>query len=390
MTATDVTTTTDVPDRTDGRPARPRRRLVVVATLGLAVVVLLVGALLLTPAEGGQGRLDPDDATPEGGRALARVLADQGVEVVVARDAAALDAADVDEGTVVLVSGVDALGPDGARGLRRAGAARVLVDAARLGAGDLFGVDDGGVSFPDGPVAAGCSAGPGADLAGLEVEIDSGRGFRRVDGCFGTEAGDLLAVDGDVVLLGMSDALTNGQVLRADNAAVALRLLGAEDRLVWYVPDAADLQGTDDQVGLEAFLPPWLGPTVALTVVVLLATAWWRGRRFGPLAVEPMPVVVRATETTASRGRLYHRSHDRAHAAHALREATRARVASHLAHPRGTPTHVLVGEVAARTGWPAATVGALIDPQYRVPADDAGLMAFAQQLTDLEREVRRR
>ncbi len=38
------------------------------------------------------------------------------------------------------------------------------------------------------------------------------------------------------MLFGADQALTNDQILRADNAAVALRLLGQDDRLVWYVP----------------------------------------------------------------------------------------------------------------------------------------------------------
>ena len=42
---------------------------------------------------------------------------------------------------------------------------------------------------------------------------------------------------GDIVLFGLSEALTNDQILRADNAAAAVRLLGQRDRLVWYVPD---------------------------------------------------------------------------------------------------------------------------------------------------------
>ena len=41
----------------------------------------------------------------------------------------------------------------------------------------------------------------------------------------------------------------------------------------------------------------------------------WRGRRLGPLVVEPLPVVVKAVESTQGRGRLYRRVRDRAHAA---------------------------------------------------------------------------
>ena len=46
-----------------------------------------------------------------------------------------------------------------------------------------------------------------------------------------------------LVLLGAGEALSNDQVLRADNAAVGLRLLGQSDRLVWYVPVARRPRG---------------------------------------------------------------------------------------------------------------------------------------------------
>ena len=49
------------------------------------------------------------------------------------------------------------------------------------------------------------------------------------------------------MLFGAGEALTNDQVLRADNAAVALRLLGQDDDLVWYVPTYDDLAGDDER-----------------------------------------------------------------------------------------------------------------------------------------------
>ena len=48
------------------------------------------------------------------------------------------------------------------------------------------------------------------------------------------------------------------------------------------------------------------------TVVALLL---WRVRRLGPLVTEPLPVIVKAIETARSRGRLYRKAGDRAHAA---------------------------------------------------------------------------
>ena len=83
----------------------------------------------------------------------------------------------------------------------------------------------------------------------------------------------------------------------------------------------------------------------------------WRARRLGPLATEPLPVVVRAVETTRSLGRLYRRSGDRGHAAESLRRAARSRLAERLrlgstARPP-TPSSARwpAAPGAARTTW---------------------------------------
>ncbi len=102
------------------------------------------------------------------------------------------------------------------------------------------------------------TARPGAPIrcsTGLAVRVDQGTEYDTVVGCFAGEHGNLVAVPrAGLTFLGAAELLTNDQVLRADNAAVALRLLGQRDRLVWYVPDAADLVG-DDGVTLSTLLP---------------------------------------------------------------------------------------------------------------------------------------
>lgn len=387
------TPTAPAPPAAAGAPAgrrlrRPRLTTVVVL---LALLALLVGGLLLGTQEPGEGRLDPDEAGADGARAVARVLADQGVDVEVVRDADALEDARVDEDTTLFVSDPAALGGRAAETLAADhGAARLVVADPRRGVPGLVGFDDGRrVGAADG-VAARCADGgvPGVDLDGLEVAVEAAVAFDGVAGCFPTDDGVLLAVDGDVVLLGMDEALTNGQVLEGDNAAVALRLLGAEDRLVWYVPDPADIAG-DEGATLGSFLPDWVAPALWLLALTVVTAMVWRGRRFGPLATEPLPVVVRAIETTESRGRLYRRSGDRQHAARALRDATRDRLAQQVGATRGVPAAALVHEVARRSGWPVELVGLLLDPAAPVPTDDPQLLQFAHQLRDLEREVRR-
>jgi hypothetical protein len=118
-----------------------------------------------------------------------------------------------------------------------------------------------------------------------------------------------------------------------------------------------------------------------------VATAWWRGRRLGPLAVEPLPVAVRAIETTHGRGRLYRRSGDRAHAAQALRQAGRTSAEHHLRLP-ASGTDVLVREVARRTGRAEHDVARLLAEQAPAPRSDDELTRLASDLAQLDREVR--
>ena len=195
-----------------------------------------------------------------------------------------------------------------------------------------------------------------------------------------------------VVLLGAVDVLRNGGILEADNAAVALRLLGQHDRLVWYVPDVADL-AADDAVTLSSLLPDWLRPGLWLVALALLALVLWRGRRLGALATEPLPVVVRAIETTRSRGRLYRRADDRAHAAATLRAAGRAAAADRLRLPAGGRMHespdALVRDVARHLGRPVGDVAALLHPHAPAPTTDHDLITLANALAELDREVRR-
>jgi hypothetical protein len=180
-------------------------------------------------------------------------------------------------------------------------------------------------------------------------------------------------------------SFTNERVLDSDNGALALRLLGQQDRLVWYVADSADTAASDG-VGLSGLLPPWVLPGLYLLFASLLGVVLWRGRRLGPLVTEPLPVVVRAAESTESRGRIYRRTGDRRHAAGILVHSARRRLIEALQLPRGTTVETLAAAAAARTGRdPRVVLGLLGHP---VVTNDSQLVELGQQLIDLENEVR--
>ncbi len=354
----------------------------------LLVVLAVVVTVALTAWLGRQdrsyaGALDP--ANPDGGgaQALARVLGEEGVSVDVVRSADAFDRARTDAATVVVVTGSDRLGRSTTRRLlaHQGEAALVVVSPGPELTRQL---DIGGYAVttsPDAPVAAGCPSYDGLMLQVQEAEAFDGAG------CFRARGGVLLAEPRPgLTLLGAPTALTNDQILEGDNAAVALRLLGPRAHLVWYVPSLADLVGGDG-VSPSSLLPPWLTPAIWLLLAAAVALVVWRSRRLGPLAVEPLPVRVKAVETTRNLGRLYRRSGDRHHAAEALRSAARTRMSERLALPHHTDPGVLAAAVAEHTGRRVDEVETLLRPDAAPPAHDRDLADLARLLDELDREV---
>ncbi len=370
----------------EGLWQRHRATLAIVAgAVAAVVVVLLVGDRPPTSAP-----LDPDNPGVDGARAVARVLGNEGVDVVVARGAGQLDDTELGAGTTVVVTSTYLLGESTTRRLldHLDGAALVVAEPDPLVIDALGLTTETWAVAPHEDREAGC-ADPLFD--GLALRVDRGTEYDTEIGCFAGEHGNLLALPREgLTFLGAAELLTNDQVLRADNAAVALRLLGQRDRLVWYVPDAADLVGGDG-VTLSTLLPRWIFPGLWVLGAATVALLLWRVRRLGPLVTEPLPVTVKAIETAHSRGRLYRKSGDRAHAARALRRAARASVAERLHLPRTTTADQvgLVREVSRHLDRPREQVYALLADDGPMPLTDSDLIALANDLAALQREVRR-
>jgi hypothetical protein len=384
------TTTAAAPDTDRGpRVSRWRRHrtslVVAAAAVAAVVVVLLVGDRPATSTP-----LDPDNPGGQGARAVARVLADEGVDVRIVRGADALDREELGESTTVLVTSTYLLGQSTTQWLLAGlSGADLVVAEPEPGVLGALGLDvQSWTVTPGGDRAAQCSD---PLLTGLEVRVDVATEYATASGCFSGEHGHLVARPRDgVVLLGASPLLSNDQVLRADNAAVALRVLGQHERLVWYVPEVGDLVG-DDGVSLRTLLPEWVLPGLWVVGAAAVALLLWRVRRLGPLVTEPLPVTVKAIETARSRGRLYRKAGDRGHAATALRRATRRTLAArlHLPLSAADDLETLARDVSGHTGRPLAEVHALLADDTPPPAGDDDLISLARDLAALEREVRR-
>ena len=356
---------------------------------GVIVLAAVAASVLLGQGPSTTAALDPDNPGPGGAQALARVLAENGVRVDVVRSAGELDRSTVDEATTVLVTSTDLLGASTAERLVTAAAAgHLVVVEPGPGTARALGLTPGTAVALDGPVAADCTD---ARLTGLEIDLTGGTEYPTAQGCFPGDHGFLVGTQTEgVTVLGAAEMLSNAQITDADNAAAALRLLGERDRLVWYVPDLADLTAGDG-VSLTTLLPAWVRPGMWLLGFAGLGLLLWRGRRLGPLVTEPLPVVVKAIETTRSRGRLYRKVNDRTHAAGVLRAAARRRLADrlHLPPAAADDADALAGQVAVHVGHPFPEVLQLISPAAPPPATDHDLIALASRLAELDREVRR-
>lgn len=381
--------TATAPPETAPRSFLGRHRVAVL--LGVALLVVVVASALASIGNDGQGGpLDPANPRPEGARAVARVLEQQGVEVQVVRGQASYLRTTVDASTAVLVSNADQLGGSTLRRLRAhaSDSPAVILVGPSADLLDRLGVSTGSTSALRtlrGQLAPGCEL----DLfRGVLVDVPPTPAL-PAPGCFGDRDGVLLKqapVDRSVTLLADGALLSNDRVLDGDNAAATLRLLGQQPHLVWYVADSADTTAADS-VSIVPLLPRALVPGLWLLALAGLALVLLCGRRLGPLVREPLPVVVRATESTQSRGRLYRRTRDRDHASRVLRSATRRRLAASLSLPRDVALAGLVVAAAHASGRTPDEVGTLLAD--RPVPDDSALADLGRGLLQIENEVRR-
>ncbi len=188
-----------------------------------------------------------------------------------------------------------------------------------------------------------------------------------------------------VTLLGSGEPLTNRYLASGGDAALALNLLRGQPRIVWLVPGPPPLPAA----GPKSLLQEIPGQAYLVAVQLLIAaavTAGWRARRFGPLVSEPLPVVIRASETVEGHGRLYRSRRSRGRAAAVLRAAALHRITVALALPPAVQPAAACAAIADRTGRDRAEVQAvLFGPD---PRDDAALVALGRDIDRLEREVR--
>jgi hypothetical protein len=372
------------------REAGRRARYWVVAVIA-ALVIVLIG-LVATGAGGSGGPpLSPDNAAPDGSMAIAEVLRDHGVTVTGTDSVLATRkaAGSPDDTTIFLVDDGGYLDGDRLRELERL-ASRLVIMTPSFDQLDAVAPEVAQAGAVSGTLDADCEFGP-VERAGTVT--GTGSGYRIVAsgadavGCLdsGDDIHSLVVVNHgqkQVTVLGMRDAFTNGQVADNGNAALALGLLGEKPNLVWLLPSIAEANAGP---GIAELTPEWIGPVMVLAILTAIAAAFWRGRRLGPLVVENLPVVVRASETMEGRARLYEKSSARLRALDALRIGTIDRLGTLCGLPRSATTDDVIRAVAAAVGRGSDQVAALL--RDTEPATDAELVRLSDDLLVLEREA---
>ena len=356
----------------------------VLLILAAVCVVAAASTYLTAPRPG--GKMDPASTGPDGAHALVTLLQDRGVTVVVATSVADAENA-TRPGTLLLFAQSQRVTSDSLfQRLATAPGDRLLVEpTSRARAALAPGIRSGGASMLN--TDPNCALRE-ADRAG---SVDFGLsntfhavGDHAVTSCYG---GALVRYrDGErtVTVVGSTDFMTNGGLLQAGNAALAMNLAGQHSRLVWYAPQRVEGESSGATTIFDLIPNNVIWMVGQLWMAVLLI-GLWKGRRIGPLVAEDLPVVVRASETVEGRGRLYRSRRSRDRAALALRAATLQRLLPRLGLGADTSAPAVVIAIAQRIGSHEESLRhILFGPS---PASDADLVQLARALDDIERQV---
>jgi hypothetical protein len=374
--------------------ARARwRRWRTPGAIGAFVLLAVIAVAVLRPAAPVTGYLSPQGTDGFGARALADIVAGRGHPVQpVTTVAAAVSAAG--PGTTLVITSPYLLTRAQDRALRQTRADLLIVEpdqttlnvlAPRLA---LAGGASISTLAPDCPLAAARLAGP-ASMGGPGLRA-RGPGAAALAQCYRQDGRPTLvqfrSAGRLVTVLSTGAPLANTYLARQGNAALGINLLSEAGPVVWLVP-AVPAGGTPAGTprSFASLVPLAVYLVMAQLGVALLLTALWRARRLGPLVTEPIPVVVRASETVEGHARLYQSRRARDRVAATLRSALIGRLMPVVGLPANAPPGAVTAALAARSRLDEAQ---LVNLLYgAVPASDAALVALAGDLDALEEEV---
>ncbi|WP_353112072.1 DUF4350 domain-containing protein [Microbacterium sp.] len=361
--------------------------------LGWVLIVLLacggaaVAARMVATAPTATGVLSPEGTNDVGAKALAELVRQQGVEVITTRSRSEAAAAITDDTTLVL-SDPYQLTDEGVRSLLDS-ADRVVLLSSSSRTLRLLGLGTN-ASSAGGAVEPGCAI-PEFAKVGKIVPTRVFAPDASADACFVDEEGNAAVLRGEpggptVTIVEGTALFTNAHVAENGNAALGLALLAQTGRVVWYEPTLADTDRTGEEPDtLGTRTPDWLTPAIVMLLLAGVAATLWRGRRFGPLVAENLPVTVRASETMHGRARLTAKAADAGHAAAEIRDGTVRRLAKRLGLSDRAAPHEVADAAADRLRIPRGSLHDLLGGD--LPASDVDLVDTARRLAELEAAV---
>lgn len=385
---------------------RRKTGLVLLVSLIVAVWLAVMVWIALQPQRT-DGSLGIDDQTDDGAAALASVLTDHGIAVRPAQSMTQLrsEVQRHPEATVVFHDKHQAM--SNASYERLAELAQLVPAEQRVFAGvsasQQLDLVDGvyetrGVGFVEhidaGPscrLAAAQEAGAiGGFRQGVVIDDDARGCFAVVDDSTGQpESAYAFAEspDGSIIFADWR-MLSNAGLYDNGTATLALWTLGRADTVIWFQPDFQFDPDIDGKLS-PVQLPDWARMGIVWAVIVTGLWLFYRGRRTGPVVVEPLPAEVPAAETTVGRGRMYAKTKQRRHALATLQQASLARLARLLRLGAQASVDAILSETATQLAIPRTDVQRLYTP----PTDELSthqLVTWAHQLQDLEHQVRDR
>jgi hypothetical protein len=361
------------------------------AIVGVALIIIALVSFMFSGATQFAGpSLSPSDASPTGSKALAEVLRNQGVVVTEAYSLSQVrDAATDPTGTTVFI--IDDEGYLGARALHDLVglSSNLVIMSPTFDQLELLAPEVANAGHVEGTLDADCSL---PLVRRAESVTGDGTGFRLIEAnsgaieCFssGDDVHSLIQVrHGEklVTVIGTRNAFSNEFVQFQGNAAVALGLLGETPNLVWLLPSIDEASAVDGATIAE-LTPPWVSTIMMLLAIAVIAAGFWRGRRFGPLVAETLPVTVRASETMHGRARLYQKASDHLHVLDALRMGTIDRLGVLCGLPTVASVDDVIRAVADVTRQQPAHIAQLL--RDAEPQSEAELIGLSDSLLRLE------
>lgn len=364
--------------------SRLRRWRPVALAMGLLLVVTLA-TMWMEPRTSSRP-LAIDNPRADGTMALAELLRHEGITVSQAASTRETISSARPGMTVAVVSPSD-LSPTQRQELAGSGADVVVIGSTYEDLSGLTQVQTSGISTttaleadcrdPDAQAAQSIASSKGS--LGLE-QAPQAQGCFPVDDTRFSYVTEALPGGGTLRIFSDPRILTNSQLTKEGHAALGIRALGHHESLIWL--DAAHAKDMTPTAWYAPTTPPWLAVLLVHLSLAVLVLAVVRGRRLGALIPERLPAVVRSTETTVARGRLYRSAADRERAASALRRGSAVRLSHTLGLGAGAGREALLEALTRATGMHRPVLDALL--YGPVPANDQSLADLAVNLDNLE------